>query len=373
MKKVQLMPMVQNGFKSYGMVADPRHIVKMMKRAAPGATQEYQRPWILKKVKEIARYVVGKMRITSGRGEEFNVKGLIPTAPVLNIAKEYRIWEEDGAWWIDLPETEEEIERYKDTIEVIDGQHRLLAFAEDLRDPLLTDSVTYEMLFNVYDRLTLNEKQELFMTTNEKQSSVSENLLRQLRKMLNILGSDEEVYDLTEALNKEDLSPLKGRIMVGAERIPKGYKEGQLSKILKKSKVYDHMEQNGFNDRDKKCRLICIYLNAWCAVCKLDFQNPDKNRGTKVCGLRYMFTVMPEMMNLLFYSKEKINQKNFEKLIRHMMEAVGAKENVFVDDRFKMDFRGETATEELAKAQATALCKYEQERKNTSMADLLEY
>lgn len=79
---------------------------------------------------------------------------------------------------------------------MIDGQHRLLAFAPDLRDPLFSDDTPYEMIFSVFYKLTESEKKELFMVTNEKQTKIESNLLRLMRKALNLLGANEVIFDL---------------------------------------------------------------------------------------------------------------------------------------------------------------------------------
>ena len=58
MKKIMLYPVHQKDYTFYAMVADPRNIAAVMKRAKAAEAQESQRPWSLSKVIEIARFVM---------------------------------------------------------------------------------------------------------------------------------------------------------------------------------------------------------------------------------------------------------------------------------------------------------------------------
>lgn len=59
MKKIYLTEVHQKNHIFYAMVADPREIVTVMKRAEADTVQENQRPWSRKKVQEIVEYVMG--------------------------------------------------------------------------------------------------------------------------------------------------------------------------------------------------------------------------------------------------------------------------------------------------------------------------
>ena len=101
------------------------------------------------------------------------------------------------------------------------------------------------------------------MVTNEKQTKIESNLLRLMRKALNLLGANEVIFDLVCRMNTEEISPLKGRIVVGSGKIRKGYKELQLSKILEDSSVFQRLEAENFDSLDSKCKLLSTYLYAW--------------------------------------------------------------------------------------------------------------
>lgn len=82
-------------------------------------------------------------------------------------------------------------------------------------------------------------------------------------------------------MNTEEISPLKGRIVVGSGKIRKGYKELQLSKILEDSSVFQRLEAENFDSLDSKCKLLSTYLYAWEHVYGVSFQAPTDATLTK--------------------------------------------------------------------------------------------
>ena len=91
------------------------------------------------------------------------VLGLLPNAPIISFAENLEIQHDSntGTYYVMFPETAEEFAQYANSIEIIDGQHRVLAFAEDLRDPEFSDGTRYEMIFSVFSPLGVEEKKEL--------------------------------------------------------------------------------------------------------------------------------------------------------------------------------------------------------------------
>ena len=86
MKKVYLNKIEQKGVTFYSMVADPRTIVKMRKNYGAGDIQDVQRPWIEKKVREIAYYIGGHFRLDNKKA-----LGLIPNSPILNFKRKISV------------------------------------------------------------------------------------------------------------------------------------------------------------------------------------------------------------------------------------------------------------------------------------------
>ena len=364
MKKILLYPVVQKNVTFYAMVADPREIASVMTRAKAAESQENQRPWNKAKVKEIARYVTGWMRTGANNHP---VQGLLPNAPIISLTKKFELYHDagSGASYILFPETKKEFEKYANTIEVIDGQHRILAFAEDLREPELTNDMKYEMIFSVFPSLDMAEKKEIFMVTNEKQTKVESNLLRLFKKQLNLLDDDEKLFDLVCKMNTEDFSPLKDRIIAGSDRITKGYKEMQLSKILDKSGVYEKLAREADDDDVKMCRGLSYYLKAWEKVYQVSFRNPGKDTLTKISGIRYVLYLFSDMLEILKDQKKYATEEAFEELIRQLPEATGVS-NVFTSDETSLAFRGEGATVKLAKEHGKMLVAYTKDRGESS-------
>ena len=380
MKKVIVHKIKQKDVDFYSMVADPRMVAKLRRKYTAGEKQDVQRPWIEKKVREISEYVAGKTKI-----EDKKSLGLIPNSPIINVKgglkvqseeifiEENGIKKESKQYYIMFPETEEEIAEHENELEIIDGQHRIIAFDEDFIDPNFNPNTTYEMNFSVFSNQTDNERKELFMVTNEKQDKVETNLLRYIKKSLGMLiGDDEVTYDLLD----ESSSPLYQRIMFGADKIKRGYKETQMSKIFKLygvKKFYDTRVIPVYqNEREATNNFVVIidnYLAAWEELSNVSFQQPESDTITKISGLRYLMYVFPEICDKLINNKEKLLKENFKKLISKYPEALKL-ENikcVFCDDKGEdneetiersLAFRGEGATIALAKSDIQRVLAY---------------
>ena len=276
-----------------------------------------------------------------------------------------------------FPETAEEVAKHENELEIIDGQHRIIAFDIDYVDPSFSADTTYEMNFSVFSNLTDNQRKELFMVTNEKQDKVATNLLRYIKKSLGLLvGDDEVTYDLLDAINLESSSPLYQRIMFGADKIKKGYQETQVSKIFKLygvKKFYDNKVVPAYPDpKDSINNFVIIfdnYLSAWEELSNVSFQNPGSDTITKISGLRYLMYIFPEVCENLINNNQKLLKDNFKKFLSNYPAALGL-ENikcVFCDDIGEDDeeaverglaFRGEGATIALAKKDIQTVLGY---------------
>lgn len=353
MKKVMLYPVRQKNVTFYAMVADPRNIAAVMKRAKAAESQENQRPWSLSKVKEIALFVMGWMRVGA---TNHRVLGLLPNAPIISFAENLEVQHDTNTdtYYVMFPETAEEFAQYANSIEIIDGQHRVLAFADDLRDPEFSNGTRYEMIFSVFPPLGVEEKKELFMVTNEKQTKVESNLLRLFKKQLHLLDDDEKLFDLVSRLNAEDYSPLKGRVIIGSDAIPKGYKEMQLSKILDKSGIYEKLARSTGENEMKMCKGLSLYLQAWESVYQVSYKNPGKETLTKIAGLRYVLYMFSDILDILKDQNKPATKEAFEELIRKLPEAIKVND-VFTSEETSLAFRGEGATVKLAKEHGKAL------------------
>lgn len=354
MKKYRLSKVDQKGKTFYALVADPRIIVELLTEYKAGEEQETQRPWIEKRVKEIAKYVAGKFK----DDENKKAQGLIPNAPILNIKNKLQIDTDEDGYYILLPSDKNEFAEYKECIEAIDGQHRIRAFMKEYRDIDFSDDIKYEMIFSLFDRLSKSEKQEIFMITNEKQVKVPNNLLRMFKRELDLLKGDEQIYDLTVMLNEEDYSPLKGRIMLGAKKISKGYQESQISKIIRNSDSYNQLVAITGGDKNKMAKMISNYLKAWEKSYDISFQEPGKDTAAKISGIRYMMYLMPCILDIIRNKRVVGNTDEFKKIV-DLLPGATMVEDVFNDSATTLSFRGEGATIQLAKDHATLLKNYD--------------
>lgn len=360
MKRYNLTRVRQKGKDFYVLVADPRTIVKLLINYEAGAEQDTQRPWEEKRVREITRYVSGKFKDDENR----KAIGLIPNAPILNVKEKIALQQDEAGVFILLPESAAELKKYEGTIEAIDGQHRIRAFMEKYIDVDFAPNTTYEMIFSVFFQLSREEKQEIFMITNEKQVKVPGNLLRMYKRELNLLKGDEVVYDLVCRLNSEDYSPLKNRIMIGSQKIKKGYQESQISRILNESSSYRQLEALVGGDHNTMAKIISNYLIAWEQVYSVLYRDPEKDTLTKIAGLRYVLHLFPAMLDILGQRQKPASVTEFKAIIEMLPDAVGVEDDIFTDLTTAPSFKGGGATRTLAKLHATKLKAYEQTNKN---------
>ncbi|TYS51149.1 DGQHR domain-containing protein [Bacillus infantis] len=357
MIKIPLQKVVQKGKTFYVMVADPRTIVGLLPKVEAGSSQETQRPWLKKKVIEISSYVAGKLKIDAN----YRALGLIPNNPILVInhpleikketveVKNGDITEEKDMYYIMIPTELEDGSIYEGSIDALDGQHRLRSFDPEFRDPKFSDHTPYQMIFSVFDDLSKNERKEIFMITNEKQDKVSTNLIRLLKKALGLLNEEEEkVFDITEGINVEPFSVLKGRIMFGSDKVLKGYKDTQLSKILSRSGTIDSFETYGIDNTEKKVKVISNYLKAWEEIFDVSYQDPGKDTLTKISGVRYVLYLFPSIFEILMKNQKPATKDNFKEIILKLPQATGI-DNVFENPNTSLAFRGEGATVKLSK------------------------
>ena len=349
MKKIRLTKIAQKNKEFYCFVADPRLIVEMIPQYKENEVQELQRPWIKSKVKEIAQYVDGRVKIS----DDYKATGMIPNAPILNI-KDNRIciFEEGGEKYIEIPDHDDEFEKYRNSLDVIDGQHRIRAFGKEYREPTFLDETPYEMVFSVFDQASTNDKREVFMITNEKQKKVETNLLRSIRKDLHLLGPDEEIYDFVGLLNSEDFSPLKGRIAIGAETIKKGFKESQVSAILNKSGIFQKLNILSGGNQDVMAKALSNYIRAWEYEYKVSYQDPQKDTLTKISGFRYIAWLFSTIYDVLDDAGGHATVEEFREMIQNLRSAVEGDYqtgDIFTEN---LAFRGEGATVKLAQEHA---------------------
>lgn len=350
MKKVYLIPVSQHDNTFYIGRYDPRKLVRMTDPAIDVNTlQEAQRPLDKKHLQEIADYA------------SHDKQGMLPSS-ILIATKETDklvLKTEEGPngteYFIDFPDSETELANYSNTIDVIDGQHRLFAFDEKYRDPDFKDSEKYELPFSIFLTPTIFVRRKLFTITNEKQKAVSPNLLLYLKSMLGMLDSAEETYlPLVKAMNEENMSPIKGRIVISAEKISKGYKAKELIKIFNKAKLADIIIGGNPISKENLVKALSIYLQGWESHYQLSFKSPGKETMTKISGLRYIILLFETFFDHSINTRKTFDVDFVKTVIQDLENAkqLDEGETLFDDS---MLFRGEGATVKLAADDANIL------------------
>lgn len=314
MKKIYLLEVKQNNEISYVGSASARDLVKMATTRELNEPQEAQRPIEGKRLDEISEYVMNG--------------GMIATSIVIGTCDE-RISvnkvnnnSTDNLYYVEFPENDSEFEQYQNSFDIMDGQHRLFSFLEDKIK--IDDSVDYDLTFNMYIMPPLRRRRLIFKNTNEEQKQVASNLLLWFRKQLDMLSDKEKAYhSVVELLNLEPCSPLKGRIIMGAERIVGGFKAEQIINILSKNKIKNLSSQE-LSD-ENLLKLLSEYLGGWEDAVGVKISDRDKNIApfSKIAGLRFMILMLPTFFDKAVIEKEKFTKKYVSNTIKKVVATEG--------------------------------------------------
>nr|WP_325212563.1 DGQHR domain-containing protein [uncultured Oscillibacter sp.] len=352
MKKVPVLQIRQYDSVFYLGSYDPRLLVKMADRSIDlGEIQEAQRPLEKKHLQEISDYV----------GSDH---GFLPASVMIGTREPDKLaleceTDEQGRsqYFIQFPSTPEELAEYENSIDIIDGQHRLFAFDDRYRSEELKDATVYDMPFSLFLTPSLKTRRRLFTITNEKQKSVSPNLLLYLKSKLKMLNTEEERYlPLVQLLNTENRSPLKDRIIMSAERIPKGYKAKELIKIFGKAKIGEISLGTPpvLLTPDEMLKTVSAYLSGWESHYGLSYQKPGKETMTKISGLRYILLLFTVFFDHAVNTKTPFDQRYVQEVIRELelIKGLAPDETLFDSS---LEFRGEGGTVKMAADDAAVL------------------
>lgn len=347
MKRVYLQRFHQFGTDCFSGTADARILAGMSRAESEDTQLRYQRSLKLKKVQEITHYVADEHGLIPGSvilGTRFADKVIIKEFKIPNNSRE------DVIHYTEFPETESELEAYQGTLDIMDGQHRLLAFSKDFIT--LAHEMPYELPFNIYITPSVELKRTIFMAANEKQDKVDSNLLQWYRSELGKMEGDETTYlEIIKHLNDDEDSPLSGRIILSDEKIVKGYKAMQLIKIFRKIHLLELRSGDKELDAYDLSRISKIYLHAWENACEVSFVKPlVGDTITKIAGIRYMLHILPTIWAFSLAESMRFNSDFVEAKIALLAEAVGVANPVllFRSRDLNFAFRGEGATAKLA-------------------------
>ena len=358
MKKVYLQKVIQNSLTSYSGVMQAKELVRLATKKEFNETQNAQRPIDLKRVQEIAEFVASPTGTLSSSiviGTCNKDKLVVHAEENSNIPDLY---------YMEFPETEEEFEQYKNTFDIMDGQHRLFSFLPEIIK--LSDDVRFDLSFELYITPTLRERQLIFKNTNEKQKSVASNLLLWFRQQLGMLSEKEKLYHhVVELLNTESCSPLKGRIIMGGEKVTGGLKAEQIISILDKSKI-KYISGNELEDH-KMLTLISEYLSGWEDAVGSKIVDRDKDFGplSKIAGFRFMILMLPDFYDKARNDRCPITKDYISRLLKELFSQEGLKPSDIFNQNsdyikgFGMNpFGGETPITNLANIWSNKLKAY---------------
>lgn len=275
---------------------DP-HYMKQLVKISDVSTgdKNFQRPFDPKRVEEIKNYILGKDKLYK-KGKDVYAKGFIPNAIVVNLPTKYRVETKNDKTYINFPD-KKDIPKYSETIEIIDGQHRLLAFDDDCKRQLQREQ--YEMCFVALINLSESEKKEIFMVLNERQKTVDKNILLRHKKLLKLLLDEEETrYDVITRLNSEADSPFYEKIIMAGEKKTYGLKAVQIDGALSTSKALDKLINSKGQMSETSYQIFKNYFLAWkCNFPKAWFKS--NNTLTKMAGFRFMSYLFPFVHEIL--------------------------------------------------------------------------
>lgn len=345
MKKIKALQYKQKDKDIYIFTSDPNYIKKLVKISDISKSDEnFQRPFDESRIKEIKKYVLGEDKLYK-KGKDIYAKGYIPNSIVLNLSKKYKIIKEKNDIYINFPE-DSEIRGYKNSIEIIDGQHRLLAFDDECKKKLATN---YHMCFVAFTELTGDEKKEVFMVLNERQKTVDKNILLRQKKLLNLLLEEEEIrYEIISKLNEDKKSPFNSKIVMAGEKIRYGLKAKQVDEIFERSKIINKLVDSKGQISENKYQLLLNYFNAWKeAYNKIWFKN--NNTLTKISGFRFICFLFPHIYDILIINGKKDFQlATIKKIISEVKDVYFNEEFNIKKTNYFQNFQEKSGTIKLA-------------------------
>lgn len=315
MRELYLLEVLQHDRKRYVGVAPAKDLVKLATTVELKETQEAQRPINPKRLSEIAQFI-------SSNG------GILSTSIVIGTKNDNLSVEPAGIkgiknlYKMKFPETEAEFVAFQDSFDIMDGQHRLFSFLPEICT--LAEDTDFDISFEMYIKPTLRERRLIFKNTNEKQEKVASNLLMWFRAKLDMLNEKERTYhQVVSLLSTESCSPLKGRVIMGAERIVGGFKGEQLITILSKSDV-KNIDSNALSD-EKMLTLLSEYLSGWenAVGSKIADRDKDVNAFSKIAGLRFMILMLPTFYDQAISDREKFNGTYIRNKINELFASEG--------------------------------------------------
>ena len=339
MKRIYLLKINQHRETCYIGKMDPRELVKVAVKVEMGEKQDAQRPLNKKRVQDISKYVA----------EE----GILPnTLTIATKDNSFEIKQMEGTfnvYYFEFPTEESEFARYQDKIDIMDGQHRLYSFLDDICK--LGSDIPYEIGFTIYDKPTLTQRRKIFVSCNEKQEKVSGNLLMWFKIQLDMATAEEkDFYSLVQKLSEE--YPLRGHIIMSAEKIKNGVKAKEVMAAMRQAKIHNMRAGSHPLNEEQKVKAICTYLSAWEKFASFKFANSklkESGPAIKMAGLKFMLLLLPTIWERALNTRSIFDEDFVRSTLNDLATYLGVeRERFFVCDEHKYKFRDRTVTDDFA-------------------------
>jgi len=336
MQRIFLQKITQHGTVCYIGKINPRDLVRVATKIEMSAIQDAQRPLNKNRVVDIAKYVN-------------ETDGILPnTLTIATRDNSFEIKESDtkGIYYIDFPSKKNEFDQYQDKIDVMDGQHRLYSFLENLC--LLHEDEPYEIGFTLYDKPLLNQKRKIFISCNEKQEKVSGNLLMWFKEKLDMLTEEERnFFNVVQQLSTS--YPLKGHIIMSAEKITNGVKAKEVMAALKQANIHA-LQINGKTMTDEqKVTVLNRYFSAWEKFANFSFsesKTKDAGPALKMAGLKFMILLLPTIWNKALSQQKQFTEEFVKSMLNQLATVQGVeREKFFTCEEHKLKFRDRTVSD----------------------------
>jgi len=340
MKRIYLLKINQHHETCYIGKIDPRELVRVAVKVEMSEVQDAQRPLNRKRVVDISKYVA----------EE---DGILPNTLTLatkdNSFEIKQLENSSNIYYIDFPSEENEFSAFQDKIDVMDGQHRLYSFLDDICK--LGSDTPYDIGFTIYDKPTLSQRRKIFISCNEKQEKVSGNLLMWFKIQLDMVTDEEKnFYSVVQKLSEE--YPLRGHIIMSAENIKNGVKAKEVMAAMKQAKIQNMLINCNPLTENQKVQVICKYLCAWENFASFKFatsKSKDAGPAIKMAGLKYMLLLLPTIWERSLTTRSPFNEDFVKKTLSQLATHLGVeRERFFTCDQHKLNFRDRTVTDEFA-------------------------
>lgn len=339
MKRIYLQKILQHSEICYIGKLDPRELVKVATKIEMSEVQDAQRPLNKKRVQEISKYISDE-------------NGILPNTLTLatkDNSFEIKFDSNTQFYYIDFPSDSNEFHKYQNKIDVMDGQHRLYSFQDNLCK--LEIDTPFELGFTLYDKPTLAQRRKIFISCNEKQEKVSGNLLMWFKIQLDMVTDEErDFYSVVQKLNEE--YPLRGHIIMSAENIKNGVKAKEVMAAMKQAKINMLLVNGKPLTEEQKVKIVCTYLCAWEKFASFKFATSklkDAGPAIKMAGLKYMLLLLPTIWERALSTRCTFTEDFVRDLLNQLATHLGVeRDRFFTCDEHKFNFRDRTVTDEFA-------------------------